>query len=426
MDSELNSLLLKFCELASSVRCSSAEEVRGAFNAGRFLVHKNVVFAPTDQVSIVLSKVVRRCEKVLGPRLAHEDDIRQLAWDVAAGQFGDASAASAHFLKGIKEFQQKSHLLILPNYTIDLKTSVQGLTIGPVYLCRGKEILDLINAKTTSRLNAAIGEHGSVKVEGDKLLLGVADVCWQVQVAAAQRNAYEEAAWLVDIALSVLRLSYTRHTPLYPAVGEIEAHPTDRLQSHNLAITKNADGIQAGGLRIPLHYTVDDGTLKRIRAPNFAKKVAVLFDAPRTSLAVRFAHGLGWMSRARRSLDRSERLLFFFTAIEALLSTEDKTAPVVQTIARHAATILAQPKQRSRLARDIKRSYEIRSALIHAGRREVSHSEARDAHLLAEALYSRVWKMERLERPAVDFHTDLSEASYGLSWPLRSRVKRSS
>ena len=46
------------------------------------------------------------------------------------------------------------------------------------------------------------------------------------------------------------------------------------------------------------------------------------------------------MTRGRQARDRSERLLFFFTAIEALLSGDDKTAPVTQTIARRAATIL--------------------------------------------------------------------------------------
>ena len=48
----------------------------------------------------------------------------------------------------------------------------------------------------------------------------------------------------------------------------------------------------------------------------------------------------GWMTRGRHAEDRAERFLFFYTAIETLVSTTDKSAPVIQTIARNAASII--------------------------------------------------------------------------------------
>jgi hypothetical protein len=40
--------------------------------------------------------------------------------------------------------------------------------------------------------------------------------------------------------------------------------------------------------------------------------------------------GLGWLSRGRQAESRTERFLFFFTALEALLSSDDKGDPVTQ------------------------------------------------------------------------------------------------
>jgi hypothetical protein len=136
------------------------------------------------------------------------------------------------------------------------------------------------------------------------------------------------------------------------------------------------------------------------------------------SLAERLGQGLGWMTRGRQTVDRAERFLFCFTAIEALLSGDDKAAPVVQTIARHAAVILQHdPQKRAKLDSEIRSHYAARSALVHAGKRNVSQLEVNTIQNIVEALYKTVIEAIPLETPFSAFHESLSDASYGLPWP---------
>jgi Apea-like HEPN len=120
----------------------------------------------------------------------------------------------------------------------------------------------------------------------------------------------------------------------------------------------------------------------------------------------------------RQSADRAERLLYNFTAIEALLSSNDKTAPVPQTIARHAAAILTDDAvARANTAQHIRELYELRSRVVHTGSRPVAWTQAKQAQNLAEHLFSRVLHRAKLSIKYTDFAEQLSVASYGSPWP---------
>ena len=147
----------------------------------------------------------------------------------------------------------------------------------------------------------------------------------------------------------------------------------------------------------------------------------MVFDPPEKSLAERFSQGLGWLTRGRQAKDRAERLLYFFTAIESLLSNDDKTAPVVQNIARQAAVILTNDAPvRAAVASDLKKLYALRSALVHTGSRAVLSTNANDAEILAELLFSRVLSEIDLKQSHAKFIEGLSKASYGQPWPNQS------
>lgn len=104
--------------------------------------------------------------------------------------------------------------------------------------------------------------------------------------------------------------------------------------------------------------------------------------------------------------------------MEALLSSDDSTAPIIQTIALHAATILADdPSARYGIAKEIKRAYGTRSALIHRGQRGVSHSTAAEAQRLVEELYYSVLKKVSLTMDARTFQESLAKAGFGAKWP---------
>jgi hypothetical protein len=116
--------------------------------------------------------------------------------------------------------------------------------------------------------------------------------------------------------------------------------------------------------------------------------------------------------------NRAERFLYFFTAVEAIVSSTDKTAPIVQTICRYAATILqVRAEDRSALAKRLASLYEDRSALVHRGKRQVSQSAVDELQNIAEHLYKTVLERGDLGQQINLFHSSLGEASYGLPWP---------
>jgi hypothetical protein len=143
----------------------------------------------------------------------------------------------------------------------------------------------------------------------------------------------------------------------------------------------------------------------------------VMSPSPGT-VAERFARGLGWLSRGRRADDQADRFLYFFTAIESLLTRSDKNAPVTDTICRSAACILAKTvTARAAIAREFSALYGIRSDLVHSGERSVSRVNSKDLQLKAELVFFNVLKKADLSKRIDDFHSELKTASYGGRWP---------
>ena len=104
--------------------------------------------------------------------------------------------------------------------------------------------------------------------------------------------------------------------------------------------------------------------------------------------------------------------------MEALLTSNDKSAPITQTIARHASVILAhKPEDRVKIASQIKDLYGLRSSLVHAGKRGVSKTDADAVQYLVESLYDRVLDQMALDADAQKFSNALEQASYGGPWP---------
>jgi hypothetical protein len=247
-------------------------------------------------------------------------------------------------------------------------------------------------------------------------------VSWRITVQAAPGNVKEQATWLVNIALGFLRLSYpNKRYHFFPAVGDVETMPFVKPELAEQSLTITDSGISGGGRSTPRVYLVDDEMAAVTATEEFKSRAKAIFEPGHGSLAERFGQGLGWLTRGRQTDDRAERLLFFFTAIEALLSNDDKTAPVVQTIARYAAVILTdESKERIQVAADIRSLYIVRSALVHGGKRTASQDDSIRTQYIAECLYRRVMDRMPLTTTFTNFQKSLSDASYGLSWPPTS------
>lgn len=241
--------------------------------------------------------------------------------------------------------------------------------------------------------------------------------CWIVKMTSAYENAEEEAKWLVDVMVSLLRLYYVGSFIHFPKLGDVEPHPLKPTETNSLGIKIEGTKAETGGSKMPPAYALNLATRAGIETPVFEKKADILCSPPPRSVAERVSQGLGWMTRGRQASDRSERLLFFFTAIEALLSSDDKSAPVVQTIARHAAVIVTNDNStRAAVAANIKSLYGIRSSLVHAGARSVLHANANQAQALAENLFMRVLDNVDLGSRHSAFVQELADASYGSPW----------
>ena len=170
--------------------------------------------------------------------------------------------------------------------------------------------------------------------------------------------------------------------------------------------------------RIPCTYVVDDAVVEVTEEQKFKDRTQKIFNPAKNSLAERFGQGLGWLSRGRQTADRAERFLFFFSAIEALLSRNDNNAPVVQTISRHAATILhTDPLERANFAGQLRSLYGVRSTLVHAGKRNVSQAQSMEAQRTAEELYKVVMESYPLDSKFDKFQESLSKSGYGSPWP---------
>lgn len=247
--------------------------------------------------------------------------------------------------------------------------------------------------------------------------------CWVVKVSAARDNAKEEAKWLLDIAISLIRMSYKTVGPMFPMIGDIEPHPWEPWNFADAGLTLGQNVAYSGRRTTPSLYEVDKQIEATVSEPSFVDRAKLVFDPLKGSLAERIGQGLGWLTRGRQTEDRAERLLYNFTAIEALLSSNDKSAPVTQTIARNAAAILTEDvAARANTAKDIMRLYELRSLVVHARSRPVAWTQANLAQNFAEELFWRVLPNADLSLKHADFIAQLSFASYGSPWPPHEKA----
>jgi hypothetical protein len=430
-DQQLIKIAEPFFSEAWNARCKSDKEVEAIFRSGLgFRVRGPALFANGPDLRNSLSNLLRRAVKVLGTKSGHEEDIEDAAWNHAIEVDGTSSSEVAKlFLKTLDGLGSTAFHYIAPNYAIHFTEGTGELVIGPVRALLSTTLLNIAHDNKDPRLEFKIGDNPGLSIPGRgiqqqpaKVFITLAPVSWEVEISASKGNVDEEALWLINLALSLLRLSYPagRVPNFFPNYGEIETRATHRpeTESQSVVVKKEDKTIYGGGWQAPRLYTINNALLAHHQTIGFSVRAREIFEYRERTVGERVAQGLGWMSRGRQAEARSERFLFFFTAIEALLSSADKTAPVIQTIARRAAVMISEnPADRYELAKAILKQYETRSALVHGGRRNVSNIEAVDAQHLVETLYWRVLQKLPLTTSTEKFEEELNRASFGLAWP---------
>lgn len=423
-DAEVRKYAYAFLTDSLDALCKSKEEIITASRSLQFVMYGGKWFKTSPKVVKSLSKLVHICTKKLGPTSGHETDIEKVAWNIASTMDPkNIDDAVKDLIAKIEEQSKTDFRFIVPNFVVAFRDNIRELEVGPVKIRRSQTLPDdYVKSSDNVKWIVNLGVNPAIKSSEKGLEITYPSYCWEVNLASSPGNVEEIAFWLINIALSCIRFCYPpNHTnPLYPMWGKKEAHPTQAPVINNPSITVQTkhEIYSTGGSKKPNGYIIDNSVMNHFNEIDFEKFSNTIFNYKEKTVAESIAHGFGWMTRGRHAEDRSERFLFFYTAIEALVSTGDKITPVIQTIARNAASIITDsPEIRLNIATDIIKSYDIRSSLVHGGRRQVSHTESYKAQQLAERLYDAVISHIDLNKSRKAFLEDLKEASYGLPLP---------
>lgn len=373
--------------------------------------------------------------KMLKARSAHEKTIHTLC-QKAGQQYVKLAAACDREIPGALEKAAKGlvdtvlaeagreYVHIEPNFLV--RHAVPDVvTLSRVRSMRTELAVDNTPLPKNEKIQLEVGDYPKQRWSGDRLTLSMPPSVWAVDVPATKENVAEEAKWLIDVAVSLLRLSSTRWRGHLPRVGDLEAHPTYPTIHAQPHVTMEGDTAFTGGRKLPGWYETNAEVVQELAAAEIQSRAAILFDPPEKSLAQRVAQGLGWMTRGRQVSDRAERLLSFFTALEALLSSDDKSAPVTQTISRYLSVIYTQDiGKRIAVYNQVKALYGRRSAVVHAGRRDVLWHDVNNLQIYVESVFSIVLRRCDLSMGQDRFAQSLADASHGMRWEFAAGMEQ--
>ncbi|QIG78681.1 HEPN domain-containing protein [Stakelama tenebrarum] len=418
---ELRQALATF---AKAARECAGRDVKGV-NFEKFRLHRGKVFDLSDEVIRAQNDFVRIAIRKLGPIKGHAKVLDEALWDFVTSSENVADLDKTECLnRALEKIELQSASVcefFRPCPLVELPDGTDRIDIGRVAINRSEARIHEFR-KINPRYKFGVSQDWSLSIvvaaEDVGIVTNLPPTMWSVNLAAADPIREEEALWLVDVALSILRMT-AKHKDLgvsAPTVGKVESHPFVPYDIRNHSFTLNQEGGGTlGGMTAPNDYRLSAGAVEALKHASAVAKTSAVFDAEPKSVAERFYQGCGWLTRGRRSSDRSDRLLYFFTAIEALLTRSDNRAPVLDTIARHAAVLLTDDNEdRVKIATDLKKLYAVRSALVHAGSRGAFDIDSNSAQQIAELLYFRVWNDIALSVRHEVFADALGQASYGL------------
>jgi Apea-like HEPN len=426
-DKDLKKLCAEFCDLALSKVWDRQSPLRK--NGPMPFIRNNTIFQADENLFREASSLVARCVKKLGVKYDDDAEVETSMWKHVSGgsERGISAAAIAEeFIGSLAEHAKGEYYYVAANQLFRFSSSAGRIQIGPVEIIKvSNPAHDIFDGKFNPDWTLKVGLEYAFSAKAG-IEIQIPSTCWKIFVQASHCNAKEESEWVMDVTTSLLRL--TQENLLiqashgrFPRVGDVEPMPCIIAESETRHLLMTDDGISTGGMWVPPLYVIDDALIAATQTADFKAKAEAIFSPSEKCLAERVGQGLGWLSRGRQSEDRAERFLFFFTAIEALLSNDDKTAPVVQNIARGAAVILTNDvNKRVEHASRIKSLYGTRSALVHSGRRGVIQQSADFVQNIAETLYAKVLQNIPLTERFDTFQTALARATYGLPWPEHS------
>jgi len=413
---QLKQVIGKFFDAADAALVPESDLV-SVFQSETWSMHNGAVFKWTSGFARNLRDLVAGVLKSQGPNKVNEKQIEKIAWDIATSG-SKLQGKTLEFITSVEGEVTKPYERVDPCFSVVLN-GIPRLKIGRVSVENTAKLTVILN-KRDPRWAIEPNKLPGSTFDGSRFVVSLPAAVWKVSVDCFKGNVRDEAAWLIDVALSLLRLSIPakKRVGYFPPFGSTESAPTLPPRTEDHGITLSTDAASFDGSSLNGWYEVTNKTFSKKQLQELDRIADAVMNSITGTVAERFARGLGWLSRARRATDQADRFLYFFTAIESLLTRSDKNAPVTDTICRSAACILAKTVEaRVSIAKELSALYGIRSVLVHSGERSVARVDSKDLQIKVELVFFNVLKKIDLSKRIDDFHSELKTASYGGRWP---------
>lgn len=417
-------LINNFLNEVEKAKCVTEDDFQSIGRGTSLRLIEGITFLIKESLAEAEHKAVSYFVKLLGPIIGHQKEIADALWRVAAKGVKDGTISNKSDLIRLSYDAINDNVFITCRYikparNVVLDESLEELSIGPVRIIKGTALSSKFS-ESERRIEFGFGEKAGFEGGNGKLAYNVTPTMWDIKLTASSAARYEQAIWLTCIATTLIRFvaNYEDLGVFMPRLGDTEASPfKNESDEQDRLVIKSDGGWSLSGPAVPRVYVLGTNTAGKFALPDTIDKIDMIYNSAKGSLAERLSQGVGWLAKGRQAEDRAERFLFFFTALESLLSLSDKTAPVVQTVARHAAVILTNNiEDRVRASSHIKKLYETRSKLIHAGNRNITFEEVKQIQEAVETTLFLVWKYIDLSVKHIDFCDSLSRSSFGLPY----------
>ncbi|MEA0971721.1 Nuclease domain protein [Candidatus Megaera venefica] len=264
--------------------------------------------------------------------------------------------------------------------------------------------------------------------------------------------AYDIARWHVDTAISLARLygvlnSHSISCRHFDSIVERSAYTYNRNTDNASLIMNNTGSVYAISThKTQKFYEIKSTTKDTIGKTNFIDACNKIYNAKQDSVNAkqelsvyeRIERALGWMTKARTSIDIATKFLLFFTALEALMpeikthtictknkkcskvdavctkteECKEQKVGISENLAQCITTICsATPNEREELKKEVKECYSIRSSLVHSGSLNVSEEDCKKLETYTE--YVCYWFLEHAiasNKPYDEIITKLANA----------------
>lgn len=420
----MHNVIKSFFDHACSIAINDNNALKEYLSSNKAHIFIGNVLFPIDKKYRELEKkCLSSIRKKYSVHSISDIELTNLLTKLSARQFHDKGNQAQNFINELESISQSKIIHFEPNFAIELADDINQFDIGPVKIIRSNQIqssysdyfshTDIITDNNNYGLEFPNSEESN-----STFTLPQFSFIFSLQCSPKRAKHLSELYG--EIALSLLRMYIFRtktNYGLFPYIGDLDPLLFSQRLRKEQGVTINLsqkDNRSIGHMNYPV-YTVSQETQRRFFDETNFKQVCLKIYEGKSNLLQRIQRALSWMTKARLSTDTADRFLFFFTALEAILSNNDKTAPITDTIARNASTIIAKVDFRYEYYKDIKNLYGVRSSIVHSGSKEVLKSDCDKLQLITEMVcFSMIDKCLDMDLPA--FHEGLKKASFGTEW----------